>query len=174
MYIEVLNDKKLKVELEFDDMQKLNIDKNSFICRDLAAKRALKTILKDAYLQTGFDIFNTQLSVEIFPTVNNGCLILFTRTSAKRFKATAMRPKNVFVFSKIDDLIDCLKIILHKESLSGSVVYKLKSKYYLYLDNKLQFDKSVLLVLSEYAFAKTYVSKTYLDEFGEIVFKNLR
>ena len=79
MYIEVLNEKRLKVELLLEDMQKLNIDRNSFLIKDINAKRALKSILKDAYLQTGFDIFNAQLTVEIFPTIDDGCLIIFTR-----------------------------------------------------------------------------------------------
>lgn len=174
MYIEILNEKRLKVELEQIDMQKFNIDRNSFLYRDFNAKRALKSILKDAHKQTGFDIFNARLTVEIFPTANDGCLIIFTKMLPKRFKATTIKDKFVFAFSSIDNLLDCLKIILHKESLMKSIVYKLKSNYYLVLDNRLRFDKSVLLVINEFATEKSKLTKTYLDEYGEIVFKNLQ
>ena len=174
MYIEILNEKRLKVELEQIDMQKFNIDRNSFLFESINAKRALKSILKDAYEQTGFDIFNAHLTVEVFPTANDGCLIIFTKRTPKRFKATAITEQCIFAFSSINDLIDCIKIILHKESLMKSIVYKLKSTYYLVLDNRLRFDKSVMLIINEFALEKSKLTKTYLDEYGKIVFKNLQ
>ena len=173
MYIEVLNEKRLKVELLLEDMQKLNIDRNSFLIKDINAKRALKSILKDAYMQTGFDIFNAQLTVEIFPTIDDGCLIIFTRKMPRRFKATAIKERCVFAFSSIDNLLDCLKIILHKESLMQSVVYRLKSTYYLVLDNRLRFDKSIMLVIDEFSNGKSNILKSYLDEHAELIFKKI-
>ena len=173
MYIEILNHKRLKVELLFEDMRKLNIDKTSFLFKDFNAKRALNYILKDAYLKTGFDIFNTKLTVEFFSTTNNGCMLIFTKMSPKRFKVTTVKKQSIFTFSSINNLLDCIKIILHKESLLNSIVYRLKSKYFLILDNHLRFDKSVLFVINEFSEGKSDISKSYLEEYGEIIFKKI-
>ena len=54
-----------------------------------------------------------------------------------------------------------------------SVVYRLKSTYYLVLDNRLRFDKSILLIIDEFSNGKSNVLKSYLDEHAELIFKKI-
>ena len=174
LLIEKLDEKRLKVELYLEDMKKLNIQCSSFTAKDEVASRALKMILRNAYEQTGFNIFKTSLTVEIFPTINDGCLIIFTKNNIKRFKATAMKRNCIFKFSSINNLLDCLKILLHKECLRNSLVYKLKENFYLILDNHLRFDKTISLILSEFSSRQRNLTEHYLCEHGELIFKNFK
>ncbi len=174
MLIEKIDKKRLKVELFSEDMKMLNIQRSSFALKNEAASRALKIILRNAYEQTGFNIFKTSLTVEIFPMINDGCLIIFTRNETRRFKATAMKRNCIYKFSCANNLIDCLKILLHKECLYNSLVYKLKENFYLVLDNKLRFDKTVSLILSEYSAKQKNISEKYLCEHAELVFNNFK
>ena len=170
----MLDEKRLKVELMFEDMKNLNVQRSSFALKDESASRALKIILKTAYEQTGFNIFKASLTVEVFPMTNDGCLIIFTKNTTRRFKATAMKKNCIFKFSSVNDLIDCLKILLHNECLYNSLVYKLKESFYLVLDNKLRFDKTILLVLSEFSSKQKSITENYLSEHGELIFKNFK
>lgn len=174
MLIEKLDEKRLKVELYLEDMKKLNIQCSSFTAKDEVASRALKMILRNAYEQTGFNIFKTSLTVEIFPMMNDGCLIIFTRNNIKRFKARAMKRNFIFKFSSVNNLLDCLKILLHTECLYDSLVYKLKENFYLVLDNNLRFDKTVSFILSEFSSRQKNISENYLREHGKIVFENFK
>lgn len=174
MLIEKIDKKRLKVELFSEDMKKLNIQRSSFALKDEAASRALKIILRSAYEQTGFNVFKTRLTVEIFPTINDGCLIIFTQNDARRFKATAMKRNCIFKFSSVNNLIDCLKILIHIECLYNSLVYKFQENFYLVLDNKLRFDKTIALILSEFASKQKNMNEKYLCEHAELIFNNIK
>lgn len=164
MLIEMIDDRHLKVELDNDDMSRMNIKRASFAARDEKASRALKIILRNAYEQTGFDIFHTKLTVEIFPTVDDGCLILFTKNMIKRFRAETLKKPSVYRFSNINNLLDCLSALLTCAIKPNYKIYEFKGRFYLCLPENFIFTKAVSLLFSEFDAVPDKISPLFLAE----------
>ena len=173
LLIEMIDDRHLKVELDNYDMSLMNIKRGSFALRDENAGRVLKIILRNAYEQTGFDIFHTKLTVEVFPTIDNGCLILFTRNNAKRFKAETIKKRNVYRFSDINSLLDCLNALYGSKNAPFGSIYEFNGKYYLCLSKNFKICKAALLVFSEFSAVPDKISPLFLSEHGTLICKKI-
>lgn len=164
----------LKVELDSRDMNLFSINRASFIEKDNKARLVLKSILKNAYEKTGFDIFNSKLLVEIFPTTGDGCIMLFTKAvpkSNRRFKVSALQKPKVFEFSNADNLLDCAKNLSNHTKLGENRLYEYQNKYYLVFLQNLKIDKHSALVLSEFSNKVSKFSIEFLNEHAKLLCK---
>lgn len=173
LLIEMIDDRHLKVELDNYDMSLMHIKRESFALRDENAGRALKIILRNAYEQTGFDIFHTKFTVEIFPTIDDGCLILFTRNRAKRFKAETLKKSEVYRFPDINSLLDCLKAIYGNKNAPFGSIYSFKGKYYLCFSKEFKNNKAASLIFSEFSAVPDKISPLFLAEHGNLICKKI-
>ena len=166
---EKIDERHLKVELSAYDLSQMNVTRSSFALRDENAARALRAILRAAHAQTGFAIFRRTLTVEIFPTVSDGCLILFSENSPKRFKARVISRPHIYRFSHINHLLDFYSAVLLGAS-SHSDVYFFQEGYYLCFPRDFVFTKSVLRALCEFFGVPQKISPLFLKEHGEKVY----
>lgn len=173
MLIEMIDERHLKVELNQNDMLAMNIKRSSFAQRDEKAGKALKTILRSAYEQTGFDIFHTKLTVEIFPTIDNGCIILFTRNSAKRFKAETLKKSSVYRFLNINHLIDCVSALSALKNSPLGIIYEFQNQYYICFSKDFRCNRAASLILSEFSAVPDKISPLFLSEYGKIISREI-
>lgn len=164
LFIQMIDKKHLKVELDYNDMAELCVERTSFALRDKKAKDALKLILRSAYEQTGFDIFHAKFLVEIFPIHDEGCLILFTKDEVKRYKAKSIKKSSVYRFSDANSLLDCINAFSDIDILKISEIYKFKGSFYLcFLDN-FSISAEQKLLISEFSGEPDKISPLFLKE----------
>ena len=169
LHIEMIDRRCLKIELDYSDMEMLDIKRTSFSRRDEKASRVLKTLLKTAYEQTGFDIFDSKMLVEIFPTADSGCLIMFTREGGRRFKAAVIKRRWTYRFCDVNNLLDCINMISDKNVLKGCSIYRYNGMFYLCFSENKHPDKSTRLTFSEFNGTRDNISQAILIEHGSAV-----
>lgn len=174
MLIEMIDKLHLKVELSNSDMQTLEINRASFISKTERAKNVLKLILKNAYEQTGFEIFNEKMLVEIFPTNGDGCLIMFTKSPErkKKFRVTSPRKSVVFELSEFNNLLDCAKLLVQSGILADNSLFNINKKYFLSVKPDFCNMKRIFLILSEFGAKKIDFPEEYFEEHAKCLIKN--
>lgn len=175
MIIDMIDDIHLKAELNEDDMIAFEVNLEAFSEKSERVRAVLKSILKNAYEQTGFDIFSSQLLIEVFPITSNGCVMLFTRLTKKRkfrvkLKNTAV--SKAFVFKNIDDLFSFCKNAEKEKFLFKTTLYLYNGEYYLNIFSENGFSEKCLLMLSEFGSKKSAVSPAFLLEHGKTLIEN--
>lgn len=164
----------LKVELDNNDMNLFSVSRSAFLEKNNQAKIVLRSILKNAYEQTGFDIFNQKMLVEIFPTIDSGCILLFTITSGgvkRKFKVTSLNKSIIFSSDDINNILDFSKIVSNKNYGENSL-YKIKDTFYLVFHKAQLINKNLLLLADEYCFKKSRISFNFLSEHGQKICEN--
>lgn len=172
MKIDLIDNKHIKVELDVKDMMKYGINHKSFCEKTENAREALKHILQSIYKQTGYNVLNTKFLVEIFPTVDDGCVILFTRPNThKRFRVCNKNSADFFRFSTSTDLIDCMRAAIKYCPNSCVSVFFYKNSFVLYLHNPYT-DKALKLLLLEYSIKLKNCRLEFLKEHAKLICEN--
>ncbi len=166
----------LKVELSGEDMQNLEINRSSFLEKSERAKLVLKTILKKAAEQTGFDIFSSHLLIEIFPTVDEGCLMLFTRSPNRqkmRYKLIKNKQNCIFAFEDIENFFKfCEKAKFENYELENSL-YLYNENYYFNVNLNKDSCEKYKLLLSEYGATQKKIKLSFLKEHAVLISDNI-
>lgn len=175
MQIEMIDKLHLKVELDNNDMNLFSVSRTSFLEKNTQAKIVLRSILKNAYEQTGFDIFSKKMIVEIFPTIDNGCILLFSispKTTGRKFKVTSLNKSYVYMTDDINNILDMAKVLPNKMLLCENSLYKYKNYFFFYFSQSFKLNKHFLLILSEYKFKKSKLPIQFLKEHAKLICKN--
>ena len=166
----------LKVELSNEDMQNLEINRSSFLEKSDRAKLVLKAILKRAAEQTGFDVFSSHLLIEIFLTVNEGCLMLFTRSPKRkkvRYKLVKKIQNQIFLFEKIENFFSFCEKINFSDFNAENSLYLYNDKYYFYISLNKSFAEKCKLLLSEYSARPVKIRLSFLKEHATLLSDNI-
>lgn len=175
MIIDMIDDTHLKAELDERDMASLKVNLKAFSEKSERAKLVLKSILKNAYEKTGFDIFSSHLLIEIFPIEKNGCVMIFTRSLQSGKMALKLKNKNeerVFAFKNIDDLFSFCKKAEKECFKLKTTLYLYNGEYYLNIFSENGFSEKCLLMLSEFNSKKQAVPSSFLGEYGKVLIEN--
>lgn len=78
MELILINNKKLKVMLTPDDMQRYALTCDNIDCEDAPTRRALRAVLDDASASCGFDSHD-RVFIQVYPSKGGGCEIFVTR-----------------------------------------------------------------------------------------------
>lgn len=162
MQIEKVNNNKLKVILNINDLEKNNIDLNTFMANSLESQELFLDILDLAEEEFNFYVDNSRLIIESISISNN----IFIFTITKLSDVNDLSPQNnIYCFNNFDEFTSILPLV-NKEIISNSYTYQ--NKFYLII-NKL--DK-LNTIIEEFASSK--ISSDYLEsillEHGSLCF----
>ena len=88
----MINTKKLKVILTPLDMARFNLTNDTMDYGTTATKKAFWDILDRAHRETGFDVSNDKLYVQIFPSHDGGCEMFVTKQPQEAASKTTSSP----------------------------------------------------------------------------------
>ena len=198
MKFEKLNNDKIRIILDLQDLQDNDIDYQSFMSNSSDTQRLFMDMLDEAEEQIGFTTKDYKIMVEALATIDGNFIITVTRSLPdidlppvpKKRNIQIKRKKHkldsnilIYEFSKFDDFCDFLKhldsfnlknIITFTKQFS---LYTYKSHYYLLMDDinlDYPYIKTFLFTITE--FGKSINSPSLfrhkLAEYGSIVIKS--
>ena len=149
MQIEKINNNKLKVILDLEDLESNNIDFNSFMSNSLESQELFLNILDLAEKDLNFYTNNSKLIVESISLGNN--IFIFTITKQSDIK-THSNSKYIYCFESFDDIYNILSYI------NINNLYLYNNIYYLISDSSNQENS----LLEEFSYKK--ISSDYLED----------
>ena len=163
MQIKKINNNKLKVILSSNDLNKKNIDIDSFLSNSIESQDLFFEILDLAEEKYDFDIENNKAIVETVSLDNN--LFVLTITKFKNnLTSTYSNSSKLYCFETIDDFFNIYNY-LNNYDFS---LYKFLNNYFLVIHN---IDNPLNNLLSEYSISleKSEHIESILLEHGKIL-----
>ena len=173
MRIEKLNDNKIRIFLNLDDLREKNINPHDFMSNSLESQDLFLDMLNKAETELGFITNNYKLVIEALASSDGNFIFTITRTKPedinssrpplpkiKRRTAKPNKVLSIYSFNSFDEFCDFCTYIANSnlseylEKLKNSSLVLFKGKYYLILNNlKLNISelKSFSYTVSEFA-----------------------
>ena len=148
MQIKKINNNKLKVILNLNDLNEKNIDIDSFLSNSIESQNLFFEILDLAEEKYDFDIENNKAVVEAISLDNN--IFVLTITKLKNDTLSTYSSKSlIYYFENTNDLLNFYSIIQKNNiSLNQAFIYQFSNKYYLLLINTNESLENILLEYS--------------------------
>ena len=183
MKIEKLNENKLKITFNIDDLAEKNIDLYSFMHNAPETQDLFWDILTEAEKEYGFNVDNSMIYVEATTTGGGNFTLFVTKTNEKMSSSSVFTKrkniklkrkaipleinKNIFEFTSFDDVCDFSKTI-DTAVIENDVLYSMQNKYYLKVchmpySNILEYAS----ICNDY---DLYDAR--LNEYGNVIIKN--
>lgn len=185
MKIEKLDENKIKITFNIDDLEAKHIDLYSFMHNTPETQDLFWDILNEAERECGFNVDNSMIYVEATTSGSGNFVLIVTKTNEKpttlthqqtnntlkkknyklKRKAVSFKlEENIYEFDNFDDICEFIKTINAKE-LENNSLYRMGEKYYL-KSNKMPFNN-----ILEYASISKYPNllESRLKEYGELV-----
>lgn len=197
MKIEKLNEDKIRITLNMEDLKENDIDLHSFMSNSIESQDLFTNVLEKAEKELGFVTEDYRVMIEALATSNGNFILTVTRLNKEKTKTT-YKPKKlnikrktsqldskkaIYCFESFDEFLsycEFLKndILIHLEDFSSaSKLYEYNNKYYLVLEDiKMNANllKSFASSITEFAHfvndSDLFESK--LLEYGNIIFKD--
>lgn len=184
-----VDDDKLQIILNKEDLSKRNIKKWDLLPYSPAAHRIFQEILDEAYEECGFTVENnTQLMIEAFPITGESLLITVTKIADSFREDLEQELLNltnrlleteeedsleivddvIYRFRDLEDVIQLAKALNDPEI--NSVLYGFGENYYLYLPNSPLADNEIYSHLDEYG-DEMQLAYDFLEEHGKVIIK---
>ena len=163
MQIKKINNNKLKVILSTNDLNKKNIDIDSFLSNSFESQDLFFEILDLAEEKYNFDIENNKAIVETVSLDNN--LFVLTITKFKNdLTGTYLNSSKLYCFENIDDFFNIYNYLNNY----NFTLYKFLNNYFLVIHN---IDNLLNNLLSEYSISleKSEHIESILLEHGTII-----
>ncbi|MBQ9313468.1 MAG: adaptor protein MecA [Clostridia bacterium] len=184
MKIEKLNENKIKITFNIDDLAEKNIDLYSFMHNTPETQDLFWDILNEAEKECGFNVDNSMIYVEATTTGSGNFTLIVTKTSEKPYntnrtltkrksiklkrKTTSLKSQNnIYQFDSFDDVCEFVKII-DTSVLANNSLYSMNHKYY--LKTAMMPYNSIL----EYAAicSSPYIVEAKINEYGSLIIKD--
>ena len=156
MQIEKLNDDKLKVVLNKNDLKENDIDLNTFMANSLDSQELFLDILDIAEEKFNFYVDDSKLLIESISLAND--IFIFTITKVNENISTNTSINNIYCFNSFDHLADTLKLI----NLSINKIYTYNNRFYLILD-KDNDSNYILNEFSDYKISSDYLENIFIE-----------
>lgn len=131
MQIKKINNNKLKVVLNSNDLNEKNIDIDSFLSSSIESQNLFFEILDIAEEKYDFDIENNKAVVETISLDNNIFILTITKLKNENLN-TYNGSVKVYCFENINDILNLYSILNKKENLLKDIqIFNLKNKYFL-------------------------------------------
>ena len=192
MQIEKLNENKIRITLNLDDLEENNIDLHSFMSNSIESQDLFYNMLDKAEKEIGFETKDYKLMIEAIAVPDGKFVLTVTRFSpekeqkkkvkARRKSITSESKLSIYEFNNFEDYIDfCnyLRSNLNNSTyikLKKSTLYKYNSKYYFCMpiaNLDLSSLKSIHCFIIEFAahVSNSDIFERKLTEYGNIIFK---
>lgn len=129
MNIEFISKSTVKATLTPADLSRFKLDYDSISETNTQTKKLIVYILNELLRLKGKDLSNEHLYIEVFPTVNGGCLLYLSVSSdltEENDNDDDLPAEFIFSFSNTDELIGCaaeLKRLFGKYIKNSSLYY---------------------------------------------------
>lgn len=194
MRIEKLNENKIRVFLNLEDLKEKNIDLHTFMSNSLESQDLFLDMLNKAETEVGFSTHNHKLIIEALASSEGNFVFTITKIQsemglpsntikpkAKRQCITPNRTLSIYKFNTFDEFCEfcdyintetCNKFM---NKLKSSSLILFKSNYYLVMNNlKLSIPdfKNFSYTISEFAsrLKNEELLERKLKEYGKIIF----
>ena len=192
MQIEKLNENKIKITLNLDDLKENNIDLHSFMSNSIETQDLFYNVLDKAEKEIGFETKDYKLMVEALAIPEGKFILTVTRFSPEKEQKRKVKAKrkntivennlSIYKFATFEDYLDFCNYIKENsnnstyKNLNKATLYKYASNYYLKIPlNNISLDsfKSIHCFIIEFA---THISNSdlferKLIEYGNVIFK---
>lgn len=183
MKIEKLNENKIKITFNIDDLAEKNIDLYSFMHNAPETQELFWDILNEAEKECGFNVDNSMICVEALTSGAGNFTLIVTKTNEKpilnanfnsSYKQKKLKLKrknislnstqNIYQFNSFDDLCDFVKTV-DLRKIKDNILYSMKERYYLETSN-MPFNN-----ILEYASISRYpfLLEGQLKEYGKVL-----
>lgn len=143
MQIKKINNNKLKVILNSNDLNKKNIDIDSFLSNSIESQDLFFEILDLAEEEYDFNIDNNKAVIETISLDNNIFVLTITKL-INSFENSSEKDCNIYRFENINDILNIYSFI----SKDNTYVYEINNYYYLFANN---IDNNTKKILSEFS-----------------------
>ena len=185
MKIEKINDNKIKITLDVNDLSSRNIDAKSFISNTPESQDLFWDVLKEAESRYGFCVDESMVYVEAHLNPNGVFTLIVTKstsngngifTNNKKTKA-GIKLKRSFIDSTLDNSVyrfnsaSALKSfikVLRPNDFGNTSLYAFNNNYYLDIE-KLSDDTILEYATKDFDSSKT---RSRLLEYGNVVYKD--
>ena len=188
MQIEKLNENKIKIILNLQDLQEKNIDLHSFMSTSIESQALFYDMLDIAEKEIGFYTKDYKLIIEVIAIPEGSFILTITRflpekKDFKKLKRKNIKLKNssyIYVFNTFDDYLEFCTYIEKQstnnifDKLTHSSLYQYNSKYYLCITNtNLDIFKQLHCSIIEFgtSIANSNLFERKLIEYGKAIFK---
>lgn len=198
MKFEKLNNDKIRIILNLQDLEDNNIDYQSFMSNSSDSQKLFLEMLDEAEEQIGFTTKDYKLMIEALATLNGDFIITVTRflpdldiaptynkktVKVKRKTNKLINDSIVYEFNSFDDILDFI-LLLKNSNIKGFTsftkdfsLYSYKNNYYLVMDNinkSFSGIKTFLCALTEFgkSINNSNLFKSRLNEYGTLIVKN--
>lgn len=185
MKIEKLNENKIKITFDIDDLAEKNIDLYSFMHNTPETQDLFWDLLNEAEKECGFNVDNSMIYVEATTSGGGNFTLIVTKTNEKpgnlnsaltKRKNIKLKRKikpfntvsNIFEFDSFEDICEFVKTI-DTALIKGNSLFSMNGKYYLKTDS-MPFHNII-----EYAniCPSANILEAKLNEYGKtIIFEN--
>ena len=151
MKIEKLNENKIKITFNIDDLEEKHIDLYSFMHNTPETQDLFWDILNEAEKECGFNVDNSMIYIEASTSGAGNFVLIVTKTNEKPTKLNRSLNKkkniklkrksiplqstyNFYKFENFDDICDFVKIVDLK-GIENNSLYRLNEHFYLKAPN---------------------------------------
>ena len=165
MQIKKINNNKLKVILNLNDLDEKNIDIDSFLANPIESQNLFFEILDLAEEKYDFDIDNNRAVIEAISLDNN--IFILTITKLKSDSSTYSSNNSIiYCFENINDLLNFYSCIKEKNiKLIDSCLYQFADKCY-FLKNEENITLENLLLEFSYPINNYNLAQDVFMEYG--------
>ena len=149
MQIEKINNNKLKVVLNLEDLENNNIDLNSFMSNSLESQELFLDILDLAEKDLNFYTNNSKLIIESISLANNIFIFTITKQNSPKISSSS---NCIYCFNTFDDIYNILAYI------DINNLYLYNNTYYLITNSNNKKNP----ILEEFSYKK--ISSNYLED----------
>ena len=163
MQIKKINNDKLKVILNSNDLIQKNIDIDSFLSNSVESQNLFFEILDLAEEKFDFNIENNKAIVETISIDNNLFILTITKLKSN-LKNTYSKKSNIYQFDNIDDILNLY--IDNHEFLKNTSVFEFNHNFYLLINENNPSLEEILLEFSSPLKNNEFL-KNILIEYGK-------
>lgn len=145
MQIKKINNNKLKVTLDLNDLNKNNIDVDSFLSNSIESQNLFFDILDLAEEKYDFNIENNKAIVEAISLDNNIFILTITKLNNLSISLNDTSSK-IYLIKNSHDFFDLLLSIKNTNinNLNDLHIYKLNNQFYAILKNSTPLENLIL------------------------------
>ncbi len=192
MQIEKLNENKIRITLNLEDLKEKNIDLHSFMSSSIESQDVFYDMLDKAEKEVGFKTKDYKLMIEALAVPEGKFILTVTRFLPEKeqikkvkVKRKSINPENavaIYMFNTFESYIEFCNYV--KKSINNttylkfkkSILYKYNSKYYLCItinNISLKTFKSIHCSIIEFGthITNSDLFERKLIEYGNIIFK---
>lgn len=197
MKIEKLNDDKIRITLNMEDLKEQDIDFHSFMSNPIESQDLFMDMLEKAEKEVGFVTEDYRVMIEALATSSGNFVLTVTRINPEKQKSTYKAKKinikrkistisdekAIYCFDSFDEFLEYCKFLKNdilkylNDFVSYNKLYEYNNKYYLVLEDihmNTHLLKSFTSGITEFAHfvndSDLFESK--LLEYGNIIFEN--